>query len=83
MQLIKRKNQSAEVPNEWMRLAEDDRLRPGQPWEGLLAFLNASNQLLKENIPAREAGRQAQAVQPGWGSATTWAGLSRNTGAFL
>ena len=32
-----------------------------------LAFLSASDQPFKEIIPAREAGRQAQAERPGWG----------------
>lgn len=64
-------------------MAEEDHLRLGQPWEHPLALLNTSNELLKESILATEAGRQAWAVWPGWGSASTWAGCSRSTGAFL
>lgn len=64
-------------------MAKEDHLRLGQPWEHLLALLNTSNELLKESILAREAGGQAWAVWPGWGSASTWAGRSRSTGAFL
>lgn len=83
MQGIDRNNQGPKMPQESIRVAEEDHLRPGQPWEHPLALLNASIQLLKESILAREAGGQAWAVWPGWGPASTWAGRSRSTGAFL
>lgn len=83
VQGIDRNNQGPETPQESTRVAKEDHLRLGQPWEHPLALLNASNQLLKESILTREAGGQAWAVWPGWGPASTWAGCSRSTGAFL
>ena len=62
VQGIDRNNQGPETPQESTRVAKEDHLRLGQPWEHPLALLNASNQLLKESILTREAGGQAWAV---------------------
>ena len=67
VQGIDRNNQGPETPQESMRVAEEDHLRLGQPWEHPLALLNASNQLLKESILAR-GGRTSLGSVAGLGA---------------